>query len=278
MDAAQGARAAQEGARQARDSTWMDRAARLGLLLYGVVHLVIAALAVQLALGDRSEAPSGSGAMEAVAEQPFGRAALWLIAFGMLLLVVWAAVELVAGHRGEDGAELWRHRAIDVGKASGWVVLGVTAATTASGPLRDSGGGGGEEGLTARIMNLPGGQLLVGLVALVILGVAAVHVRKGLSGKHAEKLASEGRTGEAGRAYVLVGKIGYVGKGVAIGLVGILFAVAAVTHESGQSGGLDDGLASLLDLPYGPWLLLAVALGIGCFGLFCFARARHLSR
>ena len=61
-------------------------------------------------------------------------------------------------------------------------------------------------------------------------------------------------------------------------LVGILFAVAAVTHRSGQSGGLDDGLASLLDLPYGPWLLVAVALGIGCFGLFCFARARHLKR
>ncbi|MCH1867411.1 DUF1206 domain-containing protein [Nocardioides sp. CFH 31398] len=275
MTAAADARAT---ARQARNSDWVDRAARLGLVLYGVVHLVIAALAVQLALGDRSEAPSGSGAMEAVAEQLFGRAALWLIAFGMLLLVVWSAIELVAGHRGEDGAELWRHRATDVGKASGWVVLGITAATTATGPLRSNGGGGGEEALTARIMNLPGGQLLVGLVALVILAVAADHVRKGVSGKHAEKLATEGRTGDAGRAYLLVGKVGYIGKGIAIGLVGVLFAVAAATHESGQSGGLDDGLASLLDLPYGPWLLLAVALGIGCFGLFCFARARHLSR
>lgn len=271
-DAAETARGA---ARQARDSTWMDHAARLGLVVYGVVHLVIATLAVQLALGDRSEAPSGSGAMAAVAEQPFGKAALWFIAFGMLLLVVWAAADLVAGHRGEDGFELAKHRLIDVGKASGWVVLGIAAVTKATGT---AGGGGGEEALTARLMNLPGGQLIVGVVALVILGVGGVHVTKGLSDKHAKKLAGEGRTGEAGRAYLLIGKVGYVAKGVAIVLVGILFAVAAVTHSSGSSGGLDDGLSSLLDLPFGPWLLLVVALGIGCFGLFCFARARHLTR
>ncbi len=34
----------------------------------------------------------------------------------------------------------------------------------------------------------------------------------------------------------------------------------------------------MLDQPFGQVLLIAIGLGIACYGLFCFARARHLSR
>ena len=34
----------------------------------------------------------------------------------------------------------------------------------------------------------------------------------------------------------------------------------------------------MLQQPFGPVLLGLIAIGIGCYGLFCFARARHLSR
>jgi hypothetical protein len=34
----------------------------------------------------------------------------------------------------------------------------------------------------------------------------------------------------------------------------------------------------VLEQPFGPVLLFVVGAGIGCYDLFCFARARHLSR
>ena len=77
---------------------------------------------------------------------------------------------------------------------------------------------------------------------------------------------------------MLLGKVGYIAKGVAIGLVGVLFVYAAVTHDPKKSGGLDQALHEVLEQPFGPFLLVAIALGIACYGLFCFARARHLSR
>ncbi len=77
---------------------------------------------------------------------------------------------------------------------------------------------------------------------------------------------------------MLFGKVGYIAKGIAIGIVGGLFAYAAVTHEAKKSGGLDQALQTVLEQPFGPVLLLAIAVGIACYGLFCFARARHLSR
>jgi len=60
--------------------------------------------------------------------------------------------------------------------------------------------------------------------------------------------------------------------------VGGLFLYAGFTHDPKKSGGLDQALHKVLEQPFGQLLLVAIGVGIGCYGLFCFARARHLSR
>jgi hypothetical protein len=34
----------------------------------------------------------------------------------------------------------------------------------------------------------------------------------------------------------------------------------------------------VLAQPFGQVLIIAIGIGLACYGLFCFARARHLSR
>ena len=63
--------------RQASRATWLNHAARSGLIAYGVVYLLLAWLAIQLALGDQSEDASPSGAMQELAQQPFGKILVW---------------------------------------------------------------------------------------------------------------------------------------------------------------------------------------------------------
>jgi Domain of Unknown Function (DUF1206) len=77
---------------------------------------------------------------------------------------------------------------------------------------------------------------------------------------------------------VTMGKVGYIAKGIAIGLVGGLFVYAAITHNAKKSGGLDQALQKVLEFPFGQVLLIAIGLGIAAYGVFCFARAKHLSR
>ena len=77
---------------------------------------------------------------------------------------------------------------------------------------------------------------------------------------------------------MLFGKIGYIAKGIAVGLVGGLFVYAAFTQDPEKSGSTDKALHKVLQQPFGPWLLIALSLGIACYGLFQFARARHLSK
>ena len=63
-----------------------------------------------------------------------------------------------------------------------------------------------------------------------------------------------------------------------LAIVGGLFCYAAITHNAKKSGGLDQALQTVLEQPFGQAMLVAIALGIAAYGVFCFARAKHLSR
>lgn len=263
--------------RQASNSDWMDHAVRAGFVAYGVVHLLIGWLALQLAFGEREGSASSKGALQQLAEQPFGQAMVWLVAVGMLLLVVWKVLEAAFGHREEDGGKRLRKRAVSAGKAVLYGAIGVSAVRVATGS-GSSGKKSGTDSTTAKLMDLPAGQVIVVLVGLAIIGYGGYMLVKSWTEKFAENLDAEGKGGQTGRAYLMFGKVGYAAKGIAIGVVGGLFVYAGVTHEADKSGGLDQALHKVLEQPFGPFLLGAIAVGIICYGLFCFARARHLSR
>nr|WP_269454081.1 DUF1206 domain-containing protein [Modestobacter marinus] len=70
-------------------------------------------------------------------------------------------------------------------------------------------------------------------------------------------------------------QVAFVTKGVAFVLVGGVLAWAGVTVDAGQATGLDGAVRAIATARYGPELLSAIAVGIGLFSVYCFARARH---
>src|SRR4051794_9811998 len=129
---------AQSVGRQAHSSDWLDTAARVGLVAYGVMHLVIAWLAVQLAFGEREGSADSQGAVQQLNEQPFGQALVWAVAVGMLLLAVWQALEAIFGYREEEGFTRVRKRVTAAGKAVVYVVIGLSALHVATGSSSSS--------------------------------------------------------------------------------------------------------------------------------------------
>lgn len=265
-----------EGAgRQAHRSEWVDHVARAGLVAYAVVYLLIGWLAIQLALGDREGKPSSTGALRQLAQQPFGGVLIWVVSVGMFLLAVWQLLEAAFGHRDEDGKKRTGKRLLSAGKAVVYIAIGVSGVRVAVG---SSSSGKGEETMTAKVMNLPAGQVLVGLVALAIIAFGLFQIYRAWTNDFADKLDAEGRSGTSGTAYIAFGKAGYTARGIAFVVVGGLFGYAAVTHDAEKSGGLDQALFEVLDQPFGPVLLCLIGVGLACFGLFTLAQARHLSR
>ncbi|HEX8927767.1 MAG TPA: DUF1206 domain-containing protein, partial [Actinomycetota bacterium] len=64
---------------RAGDSDALENLARIGLIAYGLVHLLVAWLAVQLAWGGGGQPADQSGAMGTLARSPIGKPLLWLL-------------------------------------------------------------------------------------------------------------------------------------------------------------------------------------------------------
>jgi hypothetical protein len=74
--------------------------ARVGLIAYAVVHLLVGWLALQLAWeASASKSADTSGALKTLADQPFGKILLWRVALGLVALALWQASEVIWGYR-----------------------------------------------------------------------------------------------------------------------------------------------------------------------------------
>jgi hypothetical protein len=256
-------------AARAGNSDALETLARIGYAASGVVHLLIAWIAVQVALGDSGEADE-SGALEQLSGTTFGGVLLWVMAAGLVALAVWHVLEAALPRRGPTKDQVF-DRVKAAGKALVYGALGWTAFRVVTGQSADSGESTTE--VTSRLMSAPAGRILVGLVGLVVLAVGGYHVYKGAVRKFREDLRSPGGS-DLTRSVEILGMTGYIAKGVALGIVGALLGVAALTADQDQQG-LDAALKALRDQPFGPVLLVLVAAGLAAYGLYSFARARY---
>jgi hypothetical protein len=264
---------AENAADQVNESVWFDRAVRLGLVAYGVIHILIGWLALQLAFGDGSGAPDQQGALEQLAQQTGGGVLLWAIGIGLMILAIWQLFEAVRGHRGRDQPVRTFKRVGSAGRVVLYVVIGISALRTATDSSSSS--GKTEDTFTAKLMEQTAGQWLVAGVGAIIVFVAVVIARRGLIGSFERDLQVKAVVGRSGTTVLTLGAFGYVSKGFAVAIVGGLFVWAAWDHDPKKAGGLDTALRKVLDQSYGPVLLIVIALGIVAFGLYCFAWARY---
>ena len=248
---------------RATDHPVLENAARLGYATNGVVHLLIGWLAIQVALDNGQKSADQSGALSSLAENPLGRVILWLAVIGFVGLAIWQVGEVVIG-RGETSDRLKA-----AAKAVLYAVLAVSVFSYAK-------GGGGSSStqqsvdFTATLMSEPAGRWLVVAVGVAIVAVGGYHVYKGYAKKFLEDLRNH-----PGRWAVIAGRFGYIAKGVALAVVGLLFILAGVRASAEEATGLDGALHRLKDAPFGVVALLVVALGFVSFAVYSFARARY---
>ena len=147
--------------------------ARVGIVAYGLVYFVVAALIVQVAFGDRERADK-KGALQEIAESGTGRLLLWVVVAGLAALVVLRLVDAVSAFRRFDGRRRVGRMAVAVGEAVVYAVLARSAATIA----QAEGGDSFSKSVVAKLFGLPGGPFLVGLVGVALVaagGYAVVH-------------------------------------------------------------------------------------------------------
>jgi hypothetical protein len=267
---------------RAGDSDALENLARVGLVAYGVVHLLVAWLALQLAWGGGGGGSADqSGAMATLASKPFGKPLLWVLVIGLIALAIWQLAEVLRHRAGLQGSGDAKKKATgkivkSIAKAVVYAFLAVTALRFATGGGKSS--SSQQQQAVAGVFGWPGGRFLVGVAALVLIGVGVHHVRKGLTKHFLKEIDTTQATAPQRRMIERLGQVGYPAKGVALALVGGLLGWAAITFDPGKASGLDGAMRTLLDAPFGKGLLTLVALGIAAFGVYILFRARFPER
>lgn len=251
-----------------RQFEWLARA---GLAARGVVYAIIGVLALEVALGVGGKATNQQGALKAIADRPFGKTLLVVVAIGLAGYALWRLARAALGH-GPEQSDSAPDRIAALASGIAYTILCVTAVKILTGA---STGSGTPKKATGGVLDWSGGPLLVGIAGAVLIGVAAYQAHKGLT----EKFLDDSKTEQMGpgvrRAFTALGVFGHVARAVVFTLVGYGLIKAAIDYDPQKAVGLDGALRKLADASYGPWLLGLVAAGLIGFAAYSAADARY---
>ncbi len=270
-------------AHRAAHSTALRSAARIGLVGYALLHLLVAWLALQLAWHAGRVRPAANGvvdqrgAMALLADSPVGPLLLWLLSAGLAGLCLWQAVEVLRHHRTLPAPGPDRRRAVvQLGKTVGTaLVYGFLAVSAARVALGHGSRPGADTRVVRGVLAWPGGQALVVAVGVVVAAIGVYHVRKGLRSDFLDEIDLSTVSPALCTVEHRASQAGFVLKGVAFVLVGAVVGWAAVSFDPARATGLDGALRAVAAEPYGAWVLTLVAVGLSAFAVYCLARARH---
>ncbi|MDH6629537.1 hypothetical protein M2271_007373 [Streptomyces sp. LBL] len=251
----------------------VEGAARAGLTARGVIYLLVGVLALQIAFGDSKQQADRGGALAELAEKPFGAVLLWALGIGLVGMALWRLSEVLFGSVGPDGRKAKKRLMAGVRM----VFYSFVAASVLSFAAGSGGSGSSDKqsrDVTAKVMEAPAGQWLVGVAGAGIVVAGVWIAARALLRKYHDKLKLGEMSHRTRQLVDVTGVGGGVARGVVFAAAGGFAVRAAVDYEPDKAKGLDDTLRSFAETPLGPWLLVCVAAGFVLFGLFSFAMAR----
>jgi hypothetical protein len=245
--------------------------ARAGLVARGVVYAVIGILALKLALGDGGKAINQQGALRTIADRPFGKTLLVVVAVGLAGYALWRLLRAAVGH-GAEQRDSGSDRVAAAASGIAYATLCVAAVKILTGAQA---GSGTPAKATGGVLDWSVGPALVTIAGIVLIGVAGYQAYKGLKKKFLDDAKTEQMSHRVRSAYTTLGVCGHLARTVVFALVGYGLIKAAIDYDPQKAVGLDGALRKLAHASYGPCLLGLVAAGLVMFAAYSMADARY---
>lgn len=267
-------RSARGGAAQAAHSVWLSRLGRFGLGARGVLYVLLAYLALLIAFGKPKGGANKQGALQTVARQHYGHILLAALAAGFGAYALWQLALAAFGGSARSGSNKKSKRIIALVNGVLYAFFCATTAALAAGSASSSAGGSKTAvDVTGKVMQHSYGRILVGVVGAVVILVGIVLAWRALSGKREFELRPMRRSLRDG--IDTLAKAGLTARAVIVAAAGVFILQAALTFDPNKAKGLDGILTSFAHTPFGPFLLVLVALGVLAFGIYSLAAARY---
>jgi hypothetical protein len=252
---------------------WFEWLARAGLVARGAIYGIIGVLALEVAFGTGGKTTNQKGALAEISQQPGGKVLLVLMAIGLFGYAFWRLLRAAVGHGPEetdDGKE--RLKGLDSGIA--YASLFVTCLAILFGSS-GSGGSGSPDKATGGVLGWPGGQFIVAIAGLVLIGVGLSQGYDGVRMRFLEKSKTHEMSDRTEQVFTTLGIAGHLARMIIFALIGYFLMKAAIDFEPQKAVSVDGALAALARPSYGPMLLGIVAVGMVAFAAYSVADARY---
>jgi hypothetical protein len=274
-DGRQGVDAVEEAA---REHPSLVRAARVGWLAKGIVYGIVGVLAFKIATDSGSTAPapgdaeaSQSGAIAEIAQSSAGKLALWAVAIGLAIYVLWRIMSILLPAR--SSAKVWVTRAGYAISAITYTFLALSAVSIARHASTGSESENSRiETFTRDLMERTAGRWMVGLLGVILVGIGLAFAYRAVTADFESELA--GGVGPIERRHLVrLGQVGWLGRAAMMGLIGAFLIRAAVLFDPAEAEGLDGALRRVVDESWGPFAVGCVGVGLVLYGLYCVLSA-----
>jgi len=243
----------------------LQKMARLGHGAKGFVYLLVGGLAAAAAWSG-GRAAGTEGALRTLAAGPFGTVLLGVLALGLAAYSVWRLYSAVTGGEGEGTGER-------IAQGVTAIVYGALAIEAARLAIGAAGGGEGANHWTAVLMSQPFGSWLVGGAGIALIGYAIYQFRRALNGPVGRELDVSAMRERTREWTERLGRTGIGARAISIALIGVFLVIAALQSDPSEARGLGGALRTLAEQPFGPWLLVAIAIGLAAYGVFQILKA-----
>ena len=127
--------------------------------------------------------------------------------------------------------------------------------------------------LITAVLEWPGGEWLVLLAGLVIVGVGLYQIYRAFSGQFYERVSCSHLPKSQQHVVYRAGQVGFTARGIVLAIIGYFLMQAGWQSRAGAMGNTDEAFDLLATM--GPVVLGTVAAGLMAYGLFMLVQARY---
>lgn len=248
--------------------------ARLGFAAIGVVYLLIGVLALLAASGLQHGAHTDKQeAVKHLQDLPGGRGLLALVALGLLGYIVWRFVQAFYDTESKG------HDAKGLATRLWYIVSGLFYSGLAlyAGRLALQGtaerGGDAPQTLTAKVLGWPGGDWLIMLAGVVVIGIGLYQGYRAFSDKRKSDIDASSLSPTQRQLVYRAGQVGVTARGIVVAIIGYFLVQAGQQSRAGAVGSTDEAFDLLATT--GPLALGVVAAGLALYGCYSLVQARY---
>lgn len=248
---------------------------QFGFYSKGLVYALIGILAAMVAFGLGGDIKGNSGIVQFLHGLPGGVILATIVALGLLAHSLWRFYEAAVDPSGGEDEKRIGPR---IQFAFSGIFYAVLAFSFAQ-PLLSNGSSSDDDSQKKEALGLllekEWGIWVIWIIAIGTGLNAIWQCYLGFSGVYMKQIDEHLDNKNEYKIIKQSGRFGYIARGVVFGIISFFLIRVSLAHNANALEGTEGALQYLLSLPYGNFLMGAVALGMLSFGIFCFMVARH---